>query len=513
MIIDAKQLPDASQLSARLCIIGGGMAGIAIARELRDAGVDILVLESGGDAPSSENQALYNGKGTLSDADGRTRDMTQYLPQSRVRAFGGSGHVWGGKCGRLDPSDFETRDWLPGSGWPFGREHLDPYYDRASAHLELPSFTRDLINGDATRPALRVGDGATFETVPRFHSRVSGSHSREKFDAYRHSITSVPRVTVCLNANVTQIKITPDGRAVSGLEVRTLDGKKHDARADHYILATGAMENARLLMLSNVTAPNGVANDRGLVGRYFAGHLNASADGGADGPTSGVLFSEVSQSLDLYTTNDISKVWGIWNATPGAQRRLRLPNVWIAFTRRWYEATTAERGALTLARAVGSSVPKAEGDFVPVRIMTEQPLDAASRLTLDGDSRDALGQPRLRLDWHLNETYVRGMERSAAALAKSLGESGVGRLRWPLTRQALLGRLNPARHHLGTTRMHTDRAKGVVDEHCRVHGMANLHVAGSSVFPTPGIVNPTLTIIALAVRLADRLRPELRRAG
>ena len=232
MIVDARQLPDASQLSARLCIIGGGMAGIAIARELRDAGVDILVLESGGEAPNSENQALYNGKGTLSDPDGRTRDMTQYLPQSRVRAFGGSGHVWGGKCGRLDPSDFETRDWLPGSGWPFRRDHLDPFYDRASVHLELPSFTRDLINGDATRPALKVGDGATFETVPRFHSRVSGSHSREKFDAYRHSITNVPRVTVCLNANVTRIEITPDGSAVAGLEVRTLNGKTHAVRAN-----------------------------------------------------------------------------------------------------------------------------------------------------------------------------------------------------------------------------------------------------------------------------------------
>jgi choline dehydrogenase-like flavoprotein len=513
MIVDARQLPDASQLSARLCIIGGGMAGIAIARELRDAGVDVLVLESGGDAPASENQALYNGKGTLSDPDGRTRDMTQYLPQSRVRAFGGSGHVWGGKCGRLDPSDFESRDWLPGSGWPFGRDHLDPFYDRASAHLELPAFTRDLINGDSARPPLQVGDGATFETVPRFHSLVSGSHSRQKFDAFRHSITNVPRVTVCLNANVTQIKITPDGRAVAGLEVRTLDGKKHEARADHYILATGGMENARLLMLSNATAPNGVANDRGLVGRYFAGHLNASANAGADGPTSGVLFSEMAQSFDLYTTNDLSKVWGIWNATRGAQRKLRLPNVWIAFTNRWYEATASERGALTLARALRPSTPTAKGDFVPARIMTEQPLEASSRLTLDASERDALGQPRLSLDWRLNETYVRGMEKSAATLARSLGESGLGRLRWPLTRETLLGRLNPARHHLGTTRMHTDRAKGVVDEHCRVHGMENLHIAGSSVFPTPGIVNPTLTIIAMAVRLADRLRPELRRAG
>jgi choline dehydrogenase-like flavoprotein len=187
--------------------------------------------------------------------------------------------------------------------------------------------------------------------------------------------------------------------------------------------------------------------------------------------------------------------------------------VWIAFTNRSDEATASERGALALARALRQPAPTAKGDFVPARIMVEQPMEASSRLTLDATARDALGQARLALDWKLNETYVRGMEKSAAALAKSLGESGLGRLRWPLTRATLLNRLNPARHHLGTTRMSTDRAKGVVDEHSRVHGMENLHIAGSSVFPTPGIVNPTLTIIALAVRLADRLRPELRRAG
>ena len=341
---------------------------------------------------------------------------------------------------------------------------------------------------------------------------MSGSHSRELFDAYRHSITNAPGITVCLHANVTQIEVTPDGRAVSGLEVRTLDGKRHHARADQYILATGGIENARVLLLSNATAPNGVGNDRGLVGRYFGGHLNASADGGANGGTSGVLFTEVRQSLDLYTTDDIRKVWGIWNATPGAQRRLQLPNVWVAFTR-GDAATSSERAALTLARSVRVPAPTAAGEFVPARIMAEQPLEARSRLTLDAESRDALGQPRIALDWRLNETYVRGVDRCVTALAGALGASGAGRLRWPLRREALLSRLNPARHHLGTTRMHTDRAQGVVDEHCRVHGVANLHIAGSSVFPTPGIVNPTLTIIALAVRLADRVRPTLGRAG
>lgn len=514
MILDARQLSDGSTLSARLVIIGGGMAGIAIARDLRDAGVDILILESGGETPQRDIQALYEGKGVMRDPDGRTTDMTAYLPSSRIRAFGGSGHVWGGKCGRLDPTDFEARAWVPGSGWPFDRSHLDPYYDRASAHLELPSFRADLTAGNAARPKLVVGDGRDFETGQRFHSQVSGAHSKAKFDAYRNSVTNVARIQVCLHANVTQIRMTPDGRAVRELEIRTLDGKRHVARGYHYVLATGGMENARLLLLSNETAPNGVGNDRGLVGRHFSGHLNASADDGEKGATSGIAFAGLRQSFDLYTTNDINKVWGILNATPATQRRQRLLNTWIAFTPRWYQRTSAEAGGEALARALAPSIDAATPtSFVPFRIMSENPPDPASRLTLDPSSRDALGQPRLALDWRLGERQYDTMNRVVALLARGLGMTGTGRVRWPMPRERVINSLGPARHHIGTTRMHADRAHGVVDEHCRMHGVSNLHVAGSSVFPTSGICNPTLTIVALAVRLADRLRPELRRAG
>ena len=498
MLVDARQLPDKSRLSARLCIIGGGMAGIAIARELLDAGGDILVLESGGETPSEAAQALYEGTGTMRDLDGRTRDITRYLPTSRVRAFGGSGHVWGGKCGRLEPADFEARDWIPGSGWPFDRDVLDPYYDRACKHLELPSFRRDLVGGDAGRPPLVVGDGRDFETILRVHSPVSGGFSREKFDAYRYAIVSSPRVKVCLHANVTGIGLGPDGRGVTGLEVRTLDGKRHQARADHYVLATGGMENARLLLLSNV------GNDRGLVGRHFGGHLNASQEEGA---VSGIAFAGLSRSFDLYTSNDTAKVWGIWSVTRDAQRRHRLPNTWFAFTRRWYPIAPSEQGIGRLARAVAA--PAGVAEFVPFRAMSEESPNPESRLTLDTGTRDALGQPRLRLDWRLGENHLGGMERALALLARAIGAAGQGRMRWPLTRETLLPQLSPARHHLGATRMHPDPARGVVDEHCRVHGVANLHIAGSSVFPTHGVVNPTLTIIALAVKLADRLRPEL----
>jgi choline dehydrogenase-like flavoprotein len=143
--------------------------------------------------------------------------------------------------------------------------------------------------------------------------------------------------------------------------------------------------------------------------------------------------------------------------------------------------------------------------------MAEEPPNRDSRVTLAGD-HDALGLPRLHLDWQLSKQYVDGMLSGAHMLARTLGRASAGRLRWPIGRDTLLRSLTPARHHMGTTRMHDDPRQGVVDQHCRVHGVANLHIAGSSVFPTPGIVNPTLTLTALAIRLADRLRRTLAEA-
>jgi choline dehydrogenase-like flavoprotein len=520
MLVDARTLPDGSRLEADLCIVGGGMAGIAIARELIEGaggpgGVRIMILESGGEEPDAAVQDLYRGTGTLRDPDGRTRPFDDYLRGSRLRAFGGSGHVWGGKCGRLDPADFERRDWVPHSGWPFDRAHLDPFYDRAARLLELPSFRGDLVARDPARPPLALGDGRSFETVPRVHSPVTGGRSKAKFDAYRYAAARHPSVTVYLHANVTQIRTDPDGNAVTGLDVRCLErggpGRRHSARARQYVLATGGMENARLLLLSTSTNPAGLGNDHGLVGRFFGGHLNCGVYGEGKGPSSGVAFAAPRRSLDLYTTNDPAKVWGIFNATPDAQRRLRLPNFWATFSPP-SDALPGERAVVRLADATAARATEERGRFVPVRVMGEEPPNPDSRLTL-GAERDALSQPRLHLDWRLDETHLRGIERGVALFGRVLGEAGAGRLRWPLAREGMLGALGAARHHIGTTRMHRDPRHGVVDEHCRVHGVANLHVAGSSVFPTGGIANPTFTIVALAVRLADRLRPALRTAS
>ena len=120
-----------------------------------------------------------------------------------------------------------------------------------------------------------------------------------------------------------------------------------------------------------------------------------------------------------------------------------------------------------------------------------------------------MGMPRVRLSWTYGEKDYADLERSVEGLADALGASGEGRLCWSIPRSQFLATSSASRHHMGTTRMHPDPAEGVVDADGRVHGLSNLYIAGCSVFPTSGIGNPTLTLLALAMRLSDHLKRRL----
>jgi choline dehydrogenase-like flavoprotein len=125
------------------------------------------------------------------------------------------------------------------------------------------------------------------------------------------------------------------------------------------------------------------------------------------------------------------------------------------------------------------------------------------------EQTDALGMPRVRLEWRLRPADMRSMVRAQEIVDEELRRAGLGRLQIELDDATPPPGLKGGWHHMGTTRMHLDPRQGVVDEHCRVHGVANLYVAGSSVFPTAGYANPTLTLCALAIRLADRVKKEM----
>lgn len=496
--IDARELPEATEIEADLIIIGGGLAGIAIAKEWAGLNRSVVVLESGGRELDRDLQQLNAGAGVLRGPGNPDLAMNDYLIASRFRGLGGAGNVWGGKLVPLDESDFEPRDWLPLSGWPLSRAQMQPYYERACRYYDIPQF--DVSNSpprEDGRPVFEMGD--EYFSAPRCFTRFSGTRDAAAFDEFRTTFAQAANVNVYLNANV--IAFDKGRRGISGLSVACLNGKRHTARGRAYVLATGGIENARLMLAANI------GNESGYVGRCFQGHMNFGKFDAPEGRNSSICISNSGVAMRLYTDNAPDKIHCVLANTLESQRRRETLN----FTVTIYEETadlTADVAALL--RSTGAiDCGAAPARNLTVYFKTEQLPNPESRITLNESATDALGMPRVRLEWNFNQTDFDKLDASIAAFANAMGAAGLGRVCWPVARENYVSIMTPARHHMGTTRMHVDAEHGVVDENCRVHGLRNLYIAGSSVFPTSGNANPTLTLTALAFRLSDHLKQRL----
>lgn len=500
-VTDARTLPDASLIEADIVIIGGGMAGLTLAHEFAGTTTRVVILESGGPDPDEEIQALYQGPGTMSGPGNPDLPINDYLAQSRLRALGGSGHIWGGKCGPLDAVDFAIRPWWALSGWPFGRHELKPFYDRACDRLSLPRFPGD--DGLPPASAAPVTDhSAPLRSSPRAYSPVSGRVDPVQFAAFRDGPGQSANIHVHTHINCTAIRLGDDG-AVDRLELRCLTGTRHIARSPVYILATGGIENARLMLASRADRPEGVGNRSDWVGRCFQGHCTLST--GENDPRGEAEISFTTDAdLSLYNSQQRDRPHAVLVVSPEAQQDLGLGNCTLTLAIQ-PKAAAASGTILAAVDQMAAAIEGPAARRLDYYFMSEEVPNRDSRITLS-DQTDALGQPRARLDWRYAQQDWDSLSGSAAGFARALGAQGLGRLCWPIESDAIVAGLRPSRHHMGTTRMATDPAQGVVDIDCRVHDTPNLYVAGSSVFPTSGLVNPTLTLTALAIRLADHLK-------
>jgi choline dehydrogenase-like flavoprotein len=511
MFIDARTLTDRTAIEADVAVIGGGPAGITLARALDRSGVRICVVEAGGDTPDADVQALYEGENVGIDYP---------LAATRLRYFGGSSNHWGGYCRPLDPIDFEARDWVPYSGWPFGIEELEPYYTQACDIVEIaPGRFADVdywqaASGEAIPPF------ATGRMRPRF---VHFSPPTRFGQHYRAQLVQSDDIQVLLHANVVNIAARETGRAIGRLDIRTLNGRSHSVKARHYVVATGGLENARLLLLSNDVVSAGLGNQNDLVGRFFMEHPHL-------GGFAEIVLADIGRLPRIYRERvraDGRAGNAAFNPAAAFMRERRLLNatfmVGVAGEYRTAGQAAADpqrhalhtgmlqaaRPFLTDSAGTQEAAPDLLGAWLGVGCACEQVPNPASRVSLSGD-RDVLGLNRIRLDWRLTEQDRRSVVEHMRSLALEFGARGIGRMhlnieddgRWP-------EKVGGGSHHMGTTRMHDDPKQGVVDRNGLVHGIDNLFVAGSSVFPTSGAANPTLTIIALTMRLADHLRERL----
>ena len=523
----AREAPEA--VTADVAIVGSGAAGQAAARRLLARGCSVVLIESGG--LDHEEAAADLNRGDVIGQDYHP------LEQSRLRFFGGTTAIWGGRCAEPDAIDFERRDWVPHSGWPFGPAEIHAYLGEARTLLGVD----EVDTARVPRPAL-LQRMSSEELNVRWWS-FDRAFDRFTIDRAR-DLQSDPRCTLLIHATVREVMLAGDACSVERLDVRTAAGRTIDIRARHYLLAAGGIENPRILLASNSVAANGIGNAYDLVGRYFMEHPH-----GRGGRIVGRADWRWLSAFAKRRVNGI-EVAPALTPSEALQRREGLLNSSLTIAVRQPEVGShplAKRAYLhvkhrTAPNRLGRSLWKATkqlvrgytgltGPFHPWLMKRMNDLDLAlvvraeqapnpdSRVRLNGE-RDATGMPRVALDWRLSAIDVDGVAGLVSALNRETLRLGLGAVepagwlsdpekRW-VSDELISAHPIGGFHHMGTTRMANDPRSGVTDGWGRVHGLPNLHIAGSSLFPTGGWANPTLTILALALRTADRIADELR---
>lgn len=528
MITDLRTLSDSTTFTADIAIIGAGAAGIAMARRLAGKKLKVLVLESGGYGLDTEVQDLHAG----------TASGIPYFPldESRYRMLGGSTYRWGSRSAPFQEVDMGARPWLGLPQWPITLESLQDWYDHVP---ELLRLIAPFENESVPWSRFSVTPHRFDDSLLAYHGFQFGKNLLFG-EVYAQELKVAENIEVLLGATVTGIRTTGGADHVQRLDLSTLEKRTHTVTARRYVLATGGIENARLLLLSDDVNPAGVGNEHDHVGRYFMEHPTASA---------GIVHAADPQKLhDVFSpgllqgrlvevcltpTRSLMEREGILNANAATRldvgedptqalreilwnmRSRKIPldlgwyrkNAWLRQRLRTILRKPWAIPANALRHAMGR--PKRFSiQSVRLELRGEQMPNPESRVTL-GHARDALGQRRAHLNWDLTETDWRTMKVMAQTMDTELQRLGLGRLEpaswvagdasaWPAD---LVG----GHHHMGTTRMSADPKDGVVDGNLKCHGIDNLWITGSSVFPTSSHVNPTMTVLALSLRLADHL--------
>lgn len=461
-----------------LCVCGSGPAGMTVAREAASRGLRVVLLEAGGFDLTTASQDVYKATSV--------GPLTYYgVETCRLRYFGGTSGHWAGRCAIFQPIDFEARDiWDGLPGWPIGHTEAYRRLDDAREILDIADQSLEPRREPKWRNARFRPSGFARSAPTRFG------------DKFRDELKQSDRITVALNANVLSFDLSEDRSAVTAVEVGDWRDRRFKISARRTVLAFGSLENARFLL--NMAALGGapIGDKGGFVGRCFMEHFDIVL-GRFVADRSPIWQRESALSVTL--TDETARRRGVGSAVvalaPNAQPR-------------HYGRLAPIRRLINDAQcAFGSSDDRdniCAGDGLATDIIEQTP-NRDSRVTLDKSSKDRFGHFHINVDWRLSAQDVKTISAVAEEVGKAIAEQNHGRFR--IADDILAGAPVPGFHchQMGTTRMSDDPSFGVVDADCRVHGMKNLYLAGSSVFPTGGGANPTVTVVALALRLGEHL--------
>ncbi|HTC74308.1 MAG TPA: GMC family oxidoreductase [Edaphobacter sp.] len=501
-----------ANLTADICIVGAGAAGITLAVEFARKGKKVLLLEGGGAVREDSSQALYD-----SEIAGLPH---RGIHTGRIRVKGGTTVRWGGQILELDPRDFTPRPGVPESGWPFPKTELTSYYERA---LQLEGLAR-VERSDA---AVWRDHNLPFTQFDDLEAYLSRWCPEPNFARLHNKIlTTHPNLHLWLHASA--VELLTEGEAAVGLRCRTLTGVETTFCAGRYIFCLGGIESSRFFLQPR---PGGLPwNRSGLLGQHFQDHIDCNA--AQIIPHNLVSFHDTfdpifsrgfkylpklrlpPQLQSQLGTLSVGSTMGFEDT--GKARMQAKHTIRNLMRGRFNEVSrdnlthTAKHVPMLFRQAWRYYVERRAYAPLEVRILLrihcEQEPTSRSSITLSSQ-RDPLGLFRVRFDWQISEReletirqYVLIAQRSLAGIATIIPDEDL-----MSGSPNFLARCDDSNHHMGGMRMSTSDSNGVVDTNLRLYGLSNTYICSSAVFPCSGFSNPTHTVLALAIRLSDHL--------
>lgn len=520
MYIDSHtdDLPEVIESS--VCVIGAGAAGITLARTLAETTPGVVLIDSGNFSINGETQNLYSGKNI---------GLTYFnLASCRLRYFGGTTNHWSGNCRPNDPIDYEGRPALGLPKWPVGHDELAPYIAKAADLLGISNnfFDLDMFAGMLDAKSADLIEARS----PIFASKLGQTAKDIRLGPkYRDTMGQMPNLVTYLNLNATHIQLAENGSKVTYIDCATLNGKKARIQAKAYALCCHGIENARLLLVSNDIVAPGIGNASDHVGRYFMDHTHIFASRFIPSPsfphiydrrygeqrnvTSKIAFTDnflrKEGLLQYYCRlNPVYFESDVDSAFQNVRNQMMEPGD-MQFLE---DVATVLVNLNDISREVGARLsvsPWPLPKYYLLEHRLEQAPNPASRVVIS-DRRDKVGSLIADLDWQLNDVDFDSFRRCQDALVQEMTRLGFGRAELEeITPDLVRQRVGGHYHHIGTTRMSDNPTNGVVDADCKVHGVSNLYVGGSSIFPTAGFSGPTMMLIGFSLRLADTIREKV----
>jgi choline dehydrogenase-like flavoprotein len=528
-----------------VCIVGAGPVGISLAVELSQFGFKVLLLESGRQVADVNIQQL-------SAAEIVSPDIHDDMSIAVSRQLGGTSNLWGGICLRFDPIDFVPRPGLVDARWPITYEELLPFYDRAcwQTRSGAPVFQLPI------RGVTTDDDAFSIDAIER------ATNQQKSQVIHRKTLAGSTGIDVRLCATVVDLHFEADG-LVTAVEIVRPDGSQRmRLPVRNLVIAAGGLESTRLLLATRRDSPNRFGGANGPLGRYYMGHVI--------GNIAEIVFSNpaLAGAFDYFVDSHGSYVRRRFVPSQSTQLRERILNIAMypivpavadarhgsailslvylvlayrplsrlivpeAIRKMHIPSNSVDVAGhlLNLVKGLPSAIA-VSSDFLWRRHMTrmrlpgffirsknrryrlayssEQTPQPDSRVMLSGQ-HDRTGLAKIRVDLRFHDVDARSVVRTHELFSDWLIRAGFGRLEWnaPADQRisAVLAQAKHGTHQIGTIRMGANRSDGVVDRNLCTFDSANLFVASTAVLPTSSQANPTLTAIALAMRLAHNWR-------